>query len=457
MALFNTPSTPSPDTQRPDSVQKAQCAQWHRELVDEFVATTTTNICIRIKELDRIIQRNEYLSAKPTKFQPDWDPLLRRITVSVQPIIEEVTLVQLGQCRTVPDSKRNYKKVARNRLNRNKPKFLGNLVFGPIVFDALFDFCGAHFGANKMAVFVSLIGDVLSRTAVVRFEQTRAQPLIPSNSLVLDNAFKTGCDLLLSQYHLDGEWRRCRGKKATAKTVADALRQCLPELARRCALNLYPPPITLTVTVDTAMDTAPSNGTESVHRPQSDSGHSGHSAPSEALRGQQPPHLDAVPLSARNVYPSSTPFTPSPFGQREHSWPPNGGTVRPAAVQRRSSCSVLPEFNGIRWEPHEFKGDAVAASSVPDPFAVHSADTVFSANTTGTVTLENPMGSVLGDQSFPDQLRFDEMDSFYNLGDFAMSPAMPPFCDGVEGATLSVDAVPFPNDDSTDTRFLNTQ
>lgn len=72
--------------------------------------------------------------------------------VSIRPIIDNVTLVQVDQCQTVPDSKDSYKKVARNRLNRNKPKFLGNLVFAPIIFDALFN-------VESYSYFVLSLGD----------------------------------------------------------------------------------------------------------------------------------------------------------------------------------------------------------------------------------------------------------------------------------------------------------
>ena len=119
--------------------QNRQCTEWHRDLVDDFVKSTTTNISIRCKELKYILHQNEHLSANGDSiFHFDVDSFVHRVMVDIKPIIERVTLVQLNQCRTVPDSKDSYKKVARNRLNRNKPKFLGNLVFAPIIFDSLF-------------------------------------------------------------------------------------------------------------------------------------------------------------------------------------------------------------------------------------------------------------------------------------------------------------------------------
>lgn len=57
---------------------------------------------------------------------------------SITPVIQKHTIVQLGACKKIPKSKNEYKKVARNRLNRNKPKFLGNFVFAPLIFDQLY-------------------------------------------------------------------------------------------------------------------------------------------------------------------------------------------------------------------------------------------------------------------------------------------------------------------------------
>lgn len=105
-------------------------------------------------------------------------------------------------------------------------------------------FCVDQFGAQRMSVFASLFEDLLSPMAIVRFEQTRAQPLIPHNTLVMDNAFKTGCDSLMTHYRLNTEWKAlCHSEKVTtkptAKMVADALRECIPKLKERCASMMY--------------------------------------------------------------------------------------------------------------------------------------------------------------------------------------------------------------------------
>eukprot|EP01083_Nonionella_stella_P238314 835176_1 len=115
-------------------------------------------------------------------------------------------LVDLKACKTVPQSKDAYRKVARNRLNRHKPKFIGNFVFAPLLFHRLYQFCRRMFAENGVIAFVSVLSDVLCPPSVIRFEQTRAQPLVPYNTLAMDNAFRSSGLMLLKHYDLVKDW-----------------------------------------------------------------------------------------------------------------------------------------------------------------------------------------------------------------------------------------------------------
>ena len=115
---------------------------------------TKENISKRIKELCYIINQNTNMvslnthhthymnmghsNANNIEFQVNTPEFVNIAMSSITPVIQKHTIVQLGACKKIPKSKNEYKKVARNRLNRNKPKFLGNFVFAPLIFDQLY-------------------------------------------------------------------------------------------------------------------------------------------------------------------------------------------------------------------------------------------------------------------------------------------------------------------------------
>jgi len=219
--------------------EKCTATSYHTELVDEFVEITRQNIAKRCEELTYIVNNNHFIANGPNKFDYDLSKFVDSAMESVIPLIQSKTIVQLDACGKIPSSKHEYKKVARNRLNRNKPKFLGDFVFAPLIYDQLYKFCSDVFQSHQMVVFVSLLQDVLSPSAVVRFEQTRAQPLVPYNTLVMDNAFKDSCLALLSHFKLAKQWRMGskpgNGKKQSAKDVWQCfIETCLPKVAERC-------------------------------------------------------------------------------------------------------------------------------------------------------------------------------------------------------------------------------
>ncbi len=91
----------------------------------------------------------------------------------IAPLVTQCTIVQLNSCKKIPKNKTEYKKVARNRLNRN-------YVFGPLIFTTLYGFCNDNFSNynDAMIVFVSLLRSILSPQSTIKFDQTRAQPLM---------------------------------------------------------------------------------------------------------------------------------------------------------------------------------------------------------------------------------------------------------------------------------------
>ena len=47
----------------------------------------------------------------------------------------------------------------------------------------------------KITVFMNVLEDILAPSSVVQFEQTRAQPLVPYNTFVMENKFNYTHDL----------------------------------------------------------------------------------------------------------------------------------------------------------------------------------------------------------------------------------------------------------------------
>eukprot|EP01084_Bolivina_argentea_P261878 442723_1 len=219
------------------ALDEIRCSKYHGDLVPGFVDITTQNIDKRMKELLYIINQNNHLLHKKIVFGISVTEFAQNAMSFIKPLITESTIVQLNSCKKIPRNKNEYKKVARNRLNRNKPKFIGNYIFEPIIFNALYKFCNECFGENSMIVFVSLLQDILSPHSVVRFDQTRAQPLIPYNTFVMDNKFRNSCIALLRHYKLLIEWengyKNMNKKKETAKDKWDCFTNiCLPKLAK---------------------------------------------------------------------------------------------------------------------------------------------------------------------------------------------------------------------------------
>eukprot|EP01083_Nonionella_stella_P260907 889011_1 len=173
----------------------------------------------------------------------DIQAIVLEAMTSIAPVIQGNTLVDLKACKTVPQSKDAYRKVARNRLNRQKPKFIGNFVFAPLLFYRLYQFCRRMFAENGVIAFVSVLSDVLCPQSVIRFEQTRAQPLIPYNTLAMDNAFRSSCLMLLKHYDLEKDWSNANKKKSSAKDKwHHFITHSIPKLTQRCCWPQYKAP-----------------------------------------------------------------------------------------------------------------------------------------------------------------------------------------------------------------------
>eukprot|EP01083_Nonionella_stella_P107803 312704_1 len=219
------------------------CMEYHQQLVPEFISATKANISQRLAKMMIIINNNSWVCSKPVHFTMDIQAIVLEAMTSIAPVIQGNTLVDLKACKTVPQSKDAYRKVARNRLNRQKPKFIGNFVFAPLLFYRLYQFCRRMFAENGVIAFVSVLSDVLCPQSVIRFEQTRAQPLVPYNTLAMDNAFRSSCLMLLKHYDLEKDWSNANKKKSSAKDKwHHFITHSIPKLTQRCCWPQYKAP-----------------------------------------------------------------------------------------------------------------------------------------------------------------------------------------------------------------------
>ena len=99
---------------------------------------TKLNITKRVDLLLNSVNSNQYIfSSNQNKFVLPIN-FLDNAILKVTSLISECTLVRISQCKKLPNTITDYKTISRNRLNRNKPKFLSKHIFGPIIFYHLY-------------------------------------------------------------------------------------------------------------------------------------------------------------------------------------------------------------------------------------------------------------------------------------------------------------------------------
>ena len=91
----------------------------------------------RINILINKINSNVHIKSNNLSF--NLPPNFSKIAMNnIKPDISNCSIVQTKSCKKIPQSLKEYKTVARNRLNRNKPRLFGNHVFGPIIYQYLY-------------------------------------------------------------------------------------------------------------------------------------------------------------------------------------------------------------------------------------------------------------------------------------------------------------------------------
>ena len=87
--------------------------------------------------LENSINKPSIIKNKKNKFTLPSN-FLDNATFAITSLISECTVVRISQCKKLPNTINDYKTISRNRLNRNKPKFLSKHIFAPIIFFYLY-------------------------------------------------------------------------------------------------------------------------------------------------------------------------------------------------------------------------------------------------------------------------------------------------------------------------------
>ena len=182
--------------------------QYHQTLLPEFIKNTRQNINIRLDAIEQIVNLS-----LPDQFEKCHinDNIRNKIMVKIESVIKHKTKLahKCGSVMKHLNSMNEYKKIARYRVNRNKPKFMGNLVFAEIVFNNLYPHiyqqCTFHQIQTNMIIkyFISIFIAILENYA--QFPCTKPQPIILRNTLVTRNLFKSGCTHLMQIYQISAD------------------------------------------------------------------------------------------------------------------------------------------------------------------------------------------------------------------------------------------------------------
>eukprot|EP01084_Bolivina_argentea_P154011 268493_1 len=114
--------------------------------------------------------------------------------------------VDIDACKQQKTSYKQYRITAINWFNRNKAKIFANYLFFPIIFNHLLNFIhdikieNSNYTTDqmKMCLFVETLLVIFDEN--INFARTKSQPLIPFQSLIQPNCFKSECKNFIQFY-----------------------------------------------------------------------------------------------------------------------------------------------------------------------------------------------------------------------------------------------------------------
>eukprot|EP01083_Nonionella_stella_P146289 459947_1 len=231
-----------------DTVYEEQCRRWHNDLLPSFEANNTYNLNERLDEIEKIVNRecSQYYDDPfliPTSQRHNLQTLCNKD-------IGEHTMVSHTKCTKQILDIDEYKKKARNKLNRWKPKVFGEHVLFEIIFINLYNVCNTRHTAQQQhsrkstqtkhcitigrcrrfewddvrinRLFVSVFVELLD--AKIRFKKTRDVPLILATAFSTNTRFRSSCIYFLRHFNELSSWDHTIG---TAVQRRNSFRQRL--------------------------------------------------------------------------------------------------------------------------------------------------------------------------------------------------------------------------------------
>jgi len=193
--------------------------EWRNKCRSRMIQTLKTNLTARLKRILQIV--NSELSQCQLAHD---HPHLQLSHQQEQQFFTDVRCailswkgVELSFCAKQKSTFNDYHKTSMNWFNRNKAKIYGTHFFHPLIFVHLLNFCNSLPLRNngKIDVFVSILITILS--SKVPFERTKEQPLLPYQTYMQPNSFKT--QLLQFLNHFDVQVETEQVSKTHSKKV----------------------------------------------------------------------------------------------------------------------------------------------------------------------------------------------------------------------------------------------
>eukprot|EP01083_Nonionella_stella_P032947 90188_1 len=183
---------------------KIEQLKWREKSKSELVATSRVNM---MKRLSKIMDKANEYDPLFKHFEIKKDDI-RRMFSDVDNAINSWRGVDITSCKKQKNSFKAYKVTATNWFNRNKAKIYGNYFFCPLIFKHLLGHCrdlkGAMTDAKRMELFIALFLQIFG--GKITFARTKAQPLMPYQTLIQPNKFRNKCKELVHFYDL--EWNQ---------------------------------------------------------------------------------------------------------------------------------------------------------------------------------------------------------------------------------------------------------
>eukprot|EP01084_Bolivina_argentea_P288715 495589_1 len=174
-------------------------SQWQQQCKNDIIKSAKQNILARLKKINTIINKHGQINGFSLSLNGT-----NRIFNDIKNAILSWRGVEHESCKKIKKSFKEYRKTGFNWFNRNKSKIFGTFLFFPLIFGHIFQFCvdlNDIFNNNqKMIIFIELFTNILNET--IQFKKTKCQPLIPYQTLMIQNRFKSYCRKFAQHYNI---------------------------------------------------------------------------------------------------------------------------------------------------------------------------------------------------------------------------------------------------------------